>query len=49
MAGSLSATLLLDIGPRKYYERVVAKKFIARTFLVLIILLALLFAFSLLL
>jgi uncharacterized hydrophobic protein (TIGR00341 family) len=49
MAGSLSATLLLDIGPRKYYERVVAKKFIARTFLVLIILLALLFVFSLLL
>jgi uncharacterized hydrophobic protein (TIGR00341 family) len=49
MAGSLSATLLLDIGPRKYYERVVARKFIARTFLVLIILLALLFAFSLLL
>ncbi len=48
MAGSLSATLLLDIGPRRYYERVVARKFIARTSLALIILLALLFAFSLL-
>lgn len=49
MVGSLSATLLLDIGPRKYYERVVARKFIARTALVLIILLALLFILSLLL
>jgi len=48
MAGSLSATLLLDIGPRKYYEKVVARKFIVRTYLVLIALLVLLFAFSLL-
>lgn len=49
MAGSLSATLILDISPRRYYERVVARKFIARISLVLIILLALLFTFSLLL
>jgi uncharacterized hydrophobic protein (TIGR00341 family) len=49
MAGSLSAVLLLDIGPRKYYERAAARKFIARTSLVLIILLFLLFIFSLLL
>ena len=49
MAGSLSAVLLLDIGPRKYYERAAARKFIARTSLVLVILLVLLFIFSLLL
>ncbi|MBK5190849.1 MAG: TIGR00341 family protein [Methanosarcinales archaeon] len=49
MAGSLSATLILDISPRRYYERVVARKFIARISLVLIILLALLFTSSLLL
>ncbi len=48
MAGSLSAMLLLDIGPRKYYEKVVARKFIVRTYLVLIALLVLLFVFSLL-
>lgn len=43
MAGSLLATLLLNIGPRKYYEKTVAKKFIKRTTLVITLLLTILF------
>ncbi len=46
MAGGLSATLILDIGPRKYYEKTIAKGFIVRTFLAIILLLLLLFVFS---
>ncbi len=48
MAGSLFATLILDIGPRRYYEKVVAKRFIVRISLFLVALLALLFISSLL-
>jgi uncharacterized hydrophobic protein (TIGR00341 family) len=44
MAGSLSAVIILGIGPRKYYEKTVARKFIVRTTLFIIILLVLLFA-----
>ncbi len=44
MAGSLSAVIILGIGPRKYYEKTVARKFILRTTLFIIILLILLFA-----
>lgn len=47
MAGSLLATLLLDIGPRRYYKRVVARKSIIRASLILIALLILLYVFSL--
>ncbi|MFX0163630.1 MAG: TIGR00341 family protein [Candidatus Hodarchaeota archaeon] len=44
MAGGLSAVIILGIGPRKYYEKTVARKFIVRTTLFIIILLVLLFA-----
>ena len=49
MAGSLFATLILNIGPRRYYEKVVARRFIIRISLFLVALLALLFISSLLL
>ena len=46
MAGSLIATLVLNIGPRRYYEKTVAKKFIMRISLVIMILLVVLFGIS---
>ncbi len=42
MTGSLAATLFLKIGPRRYYEKVIARRYISRTTTVLVILLALL-------
>ncbi|MBU7044366.1 MAG: TIGR00341 family protein [Theionarchaea archaeon] len=39
MAGSLIATLLLNIGPRAYYKKVLAKKLIFRAMIVLLLLL----------
>ncbi len=47
MIGSLLSVLVLDIGPRKYYEKNVAKKFIRRVFYVLVLLIAILTAISL--
>ncbi|MBU7031896.1 MAG: TIGR00341 family protein [Theionarchaea archaeon] len=41
MAGSLAATLLLNIGPRAYYRKVLAKRLIVRTIIVLSMLLLL--------
>lgn len=49
MAGSLASTLLLNIGPRRYYEKKAARQFIARASLVLIVLLLLLLVLSLVL
>jgi len=46
MAGGLLATLILNIGPRKYYEKAVAKKFIKRTSILIAILLAILLMIS---
>jgi uncharacterized hydrophobic protein (TIGR00341 family) len=42
MAGGLCAVLFLDIEPRRYHQRVLAKRFIARVSLVLAVLLGLL-------
>jgi uncharacterized hydrophobic protein (TIGR00341 family) len=42
MAGSLMATLLLNIGPRAYYRKVMAKRLIVRAIIVLSLLLFLL-------
>lgn len=49
MAGALIATLSLRIGPREYYEQIAAKKYIARTAVLIIILIALLFGMSIIL
>lgn len=49
MAGSLAATVILDIGPRKYYERVKARRFIRRTCFIILLILVLLLVFSVLL
>ena len=49
MAGGLCGTVLLDIQPRKYYERTGARRVIIRTALVLVILLGLLCVTSFLL
>ena len=49
MAGGLAATLVLNIGPRRYYRRRAAKRLIVRTSVVLIGLLFLLFLLSLVL
>ncbi len=49
MAGGLAATLVLNIGPRRYYRKRAAKKLIVRTSVVLIGLLFLLFLLSLVL
>ncbi|MCD6468682.1 MAG: TIGR00341 family protein [Thermoplasmata archaeon] len=46
MTGSLFATLILNIGPRKYYEKTVAKRFIKRTSILLTLLIVLLFIIS---
>jgi uncharacterized membrane protein len=46
MVGGLVATLVLNIGPRRYYEKVVAKKFIARTLWFLVSLIVILFFLS---
>jgi uncharacterized hydrophobic protein (TIGR00341 family) len=46
MAGSLAATLVLEIGPRRYYRKAAARKLFVRTGLVLVILLVLLSVFS---
>jgi len=46
MVGGLVATLVLNIGPRRYYEKVVAKKFITRTLWFLISLVGILFLLS---
>ena len=46
MAGSLLATLILNIGPRKYYEKTVAKRFIKRTSILIVILLLILLMVS---
>jgi len=43
IAGGLSAVIILGIGPRKYYEKAIARKFIIRTALLIIILIILLF------
>jgi len=42
MAGSLLATLILNIGPRKYYEKAIARRFIRRTLVIMVILLIIL-------
>lgn len=41
-ASGLIATLVLDIGPRKYYEKSVARRFIKRTSIVILTLLTVL-------
>ncbi|RLA82608.1 MAG: TIGR00341 family protein [Deltaproteobacteria bacterium] len=41
MAGSLMAVIALRIGPRKYYEKATAKRFLLRSLLVIFVLLAL--------
>ena len=46
MAGSLLATLILNIGPRKYYEKAVAKRFIKRTSILIAIILSILLIIS---
>jgi uncharacterized membrane protein len=46
MAGSLIATLLLNIGPRAYYREILAKRLILRTIIVLNLLLLLLSVIS---
>lgn len=47
MAGSLIAVIVLDVGPRKYYERAIARKYIKRGLFVLLLLLILITALSL--
>jgi uncharacterized hydrophobic protein (TIGR00341 family) len=46
MAGSLMAVIVLDVGPRKYYEKAVARKYIRRVLFALSLLLILISAIS---
>jgi len=46
MSGGLFATIVLDIGPRKYYEKKVAKRFITRAVIILGTLITILFLVS---
>jgi uncharacterized hydrophobic protein (TIGR00341 family) len=46
MAGSLVAILMLRIGPRRYYNQVVARRFMVRTSIILVALLGMLFILS---
>ncbi|TAJ44039.1 TIGR00341 family protein [Methanofollis fontis] len=46
VAGALIATLTLQIGPREYYEQVAARRFIIRTALLVIVLIAILLVLS---
>jgi len=46
VAGALIATLTLRIGPREYYEQISARRFITRTVLLIIVLIAVLLALS---
>lgn len=46
MAGSLAATLFLDIEPRRYYKRAAARRVILRTSFILVAILVLLWAVS---
>ena len=48
MAGSLMAVIMLDVGPRKYYEKAVARKYIRRALFALSLLLILISAISVL-